>query len=119
MCYKNLYEFAYKKHIASLSTKNFTKQTMKNLLEILGFERINKNIIFECNDISHFSGTHTVASRSVIENGKTNPNKYRKFKIKNLKQQEINDFDSMREIAKRRILELEKLKNYPDLIIID
>jgi len=68
MCYKNLYEFAYKKHIASLSTKSFTKSTMKNILELLGFERINKDITFECNDISHFSGTHTVASRSVIEN---------------------------------------------------
>jgi hypothetical protein len=25
MCYKNIYEFAYKNHIASLSTKSFTK----------------------------------------------------------------------------------------------
>ena len=119
MCYKNLYEFAYKKHIASLSTKSFTKTTMKNLLEILDFERINKDILFECNDISHFSGTHTVASRSIIENWKTNSNKYRKFKIKSLKEQEINDFDSMREIASRRIIELKKLENYTDLIIID
>ncbi len=119
MCYKNLYEFAYKKHIASLSTKSFTKTTMKNILELLWFERINKDILFECNDISHFSGTHTVASRSIIENWKTNANKYRKFKIKNLKEQEINDFDSMREIAERRIIELKKLENYPDLIIID
>jgi len=119
MCYKNIYEFAYKKHIASLSTKSFTKTTMKNLLEILGFERINKDILFECNDISHFSWTHTVASRSIIENWKTNPSKYKKFRLKTLKDQEINDFDSMREIAKRRILELEKLWNYPDLIIID
>jgi len=119
MAYKNIYEFAYKKHIASLSTKGFTKQTMKNLLEILGFERINKDICFECNDISHFSGTHTVASRSVIVNWKLDKNKYKKFKIKTLNSWEINDFDSMREIAKRRILELEKLWNYPDLIIID
>ena len=51
MCYKNIYEFAYKKYIASLSTKNFTKSTLKNILEILHFERINKDIIFECNDI--------------------------------------------------------------------
>ena len=119
MCYKNLYEFAYKKHIASLSTKSFTKSTMKNILELLGFERINKDITFECNDISHFSGTHTVASRSVIENWKTANSKYKKFRLKTLKNQEINDFDSMREITKRRILELEKLWNYPDLIIID
>ena len=119
MAYKNIYEYAHKKHLASLSTKSFTKQTMKNILEILWFKQINKNIIFECNDISHLSWSYTVASRSIIENWKSNPWKYRKFKIKNLKQWEINDFDSMREIATRRILELEKLQNYPDLIIID
>ena len=119
MAYKNIYEYAHKKHLDSLSTKSFTKQTMKNILEVLGFEQINKNIIFECNDISHLSWSHTVASRSVIENWKTSPSKYRKFKIKSLKQWEINDFDSMREIANRRSQELKKLKNYPDLIIID
>ncbi len=119
MAYKNIYEYAYKKHLDSLSVKNFTKQTMKNILDLLWFNQLNKNIIFECNDISHFSWNFTVASRSIIENWKTNPNKYRKFKIKTLKQQEINDFDSMREIAQRRIEELKKLNNYPDLIIID
>jgi len=42
--------------------------------------------VFECNDISHLSGTHTVASRSVIENGKKNPKKYKKFRVKTLEQ---------------------------------
>ena len=119
MCYKNIYEFAYKKHIASLSTKWFTKQNMKNLLHILWYSRINKNIIFECNDISHLSGTHTVASRSVIEDWKTANSKYKKFKIKNLEEWKIDDFNSMREIMERRILEIEKLNFIPDLIIID
>ena len=119
MCYKNIYEYAYKAHIDSLSTKWFTKKTMQNLLEILGYKQINKNIIFECNDISHISWSHTVASRSIIENWKSNSSKYKKFKIKTLAEQKIDDFDSMREIMIRRIKELEKLKNIPDLIIID
>jgi len=119
MCYKNIYEYAYKNHLNSLSVKNFTKQNMKNILDLLWFNQLNHNIIFECNDISHFSWNFTVASRSIIENGKINPSKYKKFKIKDLKQQEINDFDSMREIAQRRVIELKKLNNYPDLIIID
>jgi excinuclease ABC subunit C len=55
----------------------------------------------------------------VIENGKTNPSKYRKFKIKTLEEQKINDFDSMREIMTRRLKEIEKIKFIPDLIIID
>ncbi len=119
MCYKNIYEFAYKKHLSSLATKNFTKSTMKNILFKLNYSRINKNIIFECNDISHLSWSHTVASRSVIENWKTNPSKYKKLKIKSLWELEINDFDSMREVITRRLIELEKLWNLPDLIVID
>ena len=109
LCYKNIYEYAHKKHLASLSTKGFTKKTMYSLLEILGYEQINTNIIFECNDISHLSGNHTVASRSIIENGKKNPSKYKKFNIKTLEEQKINDFDSMREIIERRLKELLKL----------
>jgi excinuclease ABC subunit C len=55
----------------------------------------------------------------VIENGKTNPNKYRKLKIKTLEEQKINDFDSMREVITRRLKEVEKTSFIPDLIIID
>lgn len=119
LCYKNIYEYAYKRHLASLSTKSYTKQTQKNLLEILGYEVKNKDILFECNDISHLSGSHTVASRSVIENGKPNPSKYRKFIIKTLEDGKIDDFASMREIMTRRLKELVQKKNLPDLIIID
>ncbi len=119
LAYKNTYEYAHKKHLASLSTKWFSKKTMSSLLSKLGYAPLGKNIIFECNDISHLSGTHTVASRSVIENGKKNPQKYRKFNIKNLEEGKIDDFDSMREIIQRRLKELVKLKNTPDLIVID
>jgi excinuclease ABC subunit C len=55
----------------------------------------------------------------VIENGKTNPSKYRKLKIKTLPDQKINDFDSMREVMTRRLKEIEKTKFIPDLVIID
>ena len=119
MCYKNIYEYAYKQHINSLSTKWFTKQTMQNLLEILNYKEINKKLIFECNDISHISWNHTVASRSIIENWKSNTSMYKKFKIKTLDEWKIDDFDSMREVMTRRVKEIEKLWNTPDLIIID
>ncbi|MDD3145318.1 MAG: excinuclease ABC subunit UvrC [Candidatus Gracilibacteria bacterium] len=119
LCYKNIYEYAYKSHLDSLSTKGFSKQTMINLLQVLGYEQINKDIIFECNDISHISGNHTVASRSIIENGKSNTSKYKKYRIKTLEEQKINDFDSMREVMTRRLKEIEKSKILPDMIIID
>lgn len=119
LCYKNIYEYAYKSHLNSLSTKWFSKQTMLNLLQVLWYEQINKEIIFECNDISHISGNHTVASRSIIENGKSNSSKYKKYKIKTLEEQKINDFDSMREVMNRRLKEIENTKILPDMIIID
>lgn len=119
LCYKNIYEYAHKKYIDSLSNKSFSKKTMQILLKTLGYDEINKDIIFECNDISHLSGTHTVASRSIIENGKKNLKKYKKFRIKTLSQWKIDDFWSMEEIMTRRIAELIKLWNYPDLIVID
>lgn len=119
MAYRNIYEYAYKSHLDSLSTKWFSKKTMQSLLEILKYKQINKSIVFECNDISHISGSHTVASRSIIENWKTNPQKYRKFKIKTLENWKINDFDSMREIMTRRLYEIDKTKYIPDMIVID
>ena len=119
LCYKNIYEYAHKKHLASLSTKAFTKKTMKELLDLLGLKEVNKTLVFECNDISHLSWSHTVASRSVIENGKKETWKYRKFRIKNLEQWKVDDFNSMREIMTRRLKEVEKTQIIPDLIIID
>lgn len=119
LCYKNLYEYAHKKYMDSLSTKSFSKKTMQNLIDLLWYEEINSELIFECNDISHLSGTHSVASRSVIENGKKNNKKYKKFRIKTLEEWKIDDFWSMREIMNRRIAELEKIWNFPDLIVID
>ena len=119
LCYKNIYEYAYKSHLASLSTKGFTKKTMQNLLGILWFREINKSLIFECNDISHISWSHTVASRSIIENWKPNNSKYKKFKINTLEEWKIDDFWSLTEIMERRLKEINKLWNIPDLIIID
>jgi len=119
MAYKNAFEYWYKKHLESLSVKWFTKKDMIDLLEILDYKKINKNIIFECNDISHISWNYTVASRSVMENWKMNNKKYRKYKIKTLKKWEIDDFKSMNEVFNRRLDEIIKTKNIPDLIIID
>ena len=119
MSYKNVYEHAYKKYLDSLSTKGFSKSTMQNLLKLLNFKEIHKNILFECNDISHLSGTHTVASRSIIENGKSNTSKYKKFNIKTLEEWKIDDFWSMKEVMQRRIAEIKKSETIPDLIIID
>lgn len=35
LCYKNIYEYAQKKYLASLSTKSQTKKTQENILTLL------------------------------------------------------------------------------------
>ncbi len=82
----------------------------------------------ECFDISHIQGTNTVASMAVFINGKPHKSEYRKYKIKTLKEGEVNDFAAIQEVIKRRckklLNDIEKSENnqkqiMPDLMIID
>lgn len=70
----------------------------------------------ECFDISHLGGTGTVASMVCFINGQPDKNKYRKFKIRTLPENKIDDFESLREVVRRRYLQIVA---HPDLIIID
>jgi excinuclease ABC subunit C len=57
----------------------------------------------ECYDISHFSGTHTVASQVVFIDGVPRKNEYRRFKLQTLKSGEIDDFKALKEVLERRL----------------
>lgn len=116
----NLLSFAQREEIRSLSVKAPTRGTQAHIMERLGYEpKKSGELVFECYDISHTSGQFTVASRSVIVNGKPEPGRYRKYKIKTLQPGMIDDFASIREVLYRRTLEGFEQNNFPDLIIID
>ncbi|MDD2516557.1 MAG: excinuclease ABC subunit UvrC, partial [Candidatus Gracilibacteria bacterium] len=117
----NALNFALKNEMGNIGKFSLTKNTQISLLQKLGFEvpKKQKQIIFECYDISHIAGNYTVASRSVIINGKSEPSKYRKYKLKTIEGGEIDDFKSLREVLGRRTKEAIKDNNWPDLIIID
>lgn len=70
----------------------------------------------ECFDIAHLSGVYATASMVVLIDGEKENSEYRHFKVQQKNSQ--SDYDSIREIVKRRI---KHLKNWgvPDLIIID
>ena len=71
----------------------------------------------ECFDISHISGSNTVASMVCFKNGIPDKNNYRKFKISF---EGNDDFASMYEVVKRRYSRLINEKSsLPDLILID
>ena len=113
-------EYAYKKELSSLENKTLTREHMVNVLERLWYDAPKKGeIIFECYDISHTDGHFTYASRVVIVNGKAETSRYKKYKIQSLKDGDIDDFASHREVMKRRTLEWLEMNNFPHLIIID
>lgn len=95
-----------------------TSGAIKTLKETLNLSRLPYRI--EGFDISHISGTNTVASMVVFTNGTPNKAHYRKFKINIDKP---NDFECMREILTRRINEYGNgdvsFDCKPDLIMID
>lgn len=74
--------------------------------------------VIECFDISHLSGTDTVASMVQFRNGRPDKKNYRRFKIKTV--DGIDDFASMAEVVRRRYTRLvNEDKELPDLIVID
>jgi excinuclease ABC subunit C len=74
---------------------------LENLAQILGLPKIPQRI--ECYDISHLSGTNTVASMSVFENGFPKKDQYRHFKISINTAGSPDDFASMEEVILRRL----------------
>jgi excinuclease ABC subunit C len=73
----------------------------------------------ECFDISHLSGTGTVASCVVFEDGKPLKRAYRTYKIKSA-EGKPDDFQSMREVVGRRYKKIKADGGpWPDLIVID
>ena len=87
-------------------------QALRELQEILGLEKPPRRI--EGYDISHQSGTNTVASMVVFINGVSARSEYRKFKIRTSTN---DDLKSMTEVITRRLKHTEW--EYPDLIILD
>lgn len=122
MVHKNAYQHFVK--ISDKETLNYEKTlgAIKNLQKSLGLNNLPRRI--ECYDISHISGVYKVASMVVFIDGSPAKNMYRKFKIKEVEGN--NDFASLQEVIKRRLLELkseekndESFKQVPNLMIID
>lgn len=74
------------------------------LKNILHLSALPKRI--EGYDISHLGGTETVGSMVVMENGKPANDQYRSFTLRTIKEGEVDDYKSLREVIKRRLLHL-------------
>jgi excinuclease ABC subunit C len=88
---------------------------LNDLSELLGLDKIPRRI--EGYDISHMSGTDTVASMVVFTNGVSDKGAYRKFKMR---LPGNDDFAHMAEVLTRRLGE-KHAKDWPrpDMFLID
>lgn len=91
-------------------------ERLKNLLSLSHYPKR-----MECYDISNISGVDKVGSMVVFSDGEPDKTSYRRFRIRTV--EGSNDFASLQEVLKRRLLKLgteeEERFPKPDLIVID
>ncbi|WP_455392032.1 excinuclease ABC subunit UvrC [[Eubacterium] cellulosolvens] len=74
--------------------------------------------VIECFDISHLSGTSTVASMVQFRSGLPDKSNYRRFKIRSV--EGVDDTAAISEVVRRRYRRLQNEKaEMPNLVIID
>jgi len=99
---KNAFSYAKQMGVKWLAEKTRDpKLAIEKLKTILKLKKAPYRI--ECYDISHLSGTFTVGSMVVFEGGKPKKSHYRSFNIKQLAKGQINDFEALHEVLKRRL----------------
>jgi excinuclease ABC subunit C len=103
-------------HLAKLETRNRVSQAVSALQEALGLPEPPRRI--HGFDISHLSGTGTVASLVCFVDGRPYKAGYRRFHVKTV--DGIDDFASMREVVGRHFRRIrEEQADPPDLVLID
>jgi excinuclease ABC subunit C len=92
-----------------------TTRAAENLGKILGIGYPRR---IEAFDNSNIQGVHPVSAMVVFTDGKPDKKEYRKYRVKTV--QGPDDFETMREIVRRRYLRvLRENLPLPDLIIVD
>lgn len=111
-----------KKELLDLVMKNIEialfgdSEKLEDLRDKLKLNELPK--VIECFDISHLSGTSTVASMVQFRNAKPDKSNYRRFKIRSV--DGIDDFACMQEVVMRRYGKLKRENlEMPNLILID
>jgi len=108
-------ENARLRHEAAGEERRQLERAVIELRRRLRLEDLPRRI--ECFDISHSSGTDTVASMVLFEDGKPFKNGYRSFTIRDV--DGVDDYAAMREVMLRRLRRTEKGWSLPDLLLVD
>jgi len=112
-------KFSPKKYAADATLAATPFNTSDNYYEIAKelkkvFKLPTLPLSIDCFDISHFQSRYIVGSCVRFTGGKPDKNKFRRFKIQTITQQ--NDYAALQEIVMRRYKEESDL---PDLVLID
>ncbi len=110
------HETKYAKDISALTVplEYKFKEPLKALEELQILLKLDrKPVSIDCFDISHFQSSSLVGSCVRFTYGISDQDKFRKFKIKTLSEQ--NDYAALREIVSRRY----QRNDFPDVILID
>lgn len=123
--------FVYQSNIlkmAKLNAMDYYKNNIEKISKLLiednqtGYNELQKMTnssldIIEMYDISHIAGDSNVGVKIAYKDGKKFTKLYRKFKIRNSKNDEYN---SMRELLDRRITNMiDDNEEFPNLIVLD
>lgn len=90
-------------------------ENSKSLAKTLGLRQLPRRI--ECVDISNFQGSDIVGALVSFFDGNPDKERYRKYKIS--VQDKQDDFASIEEVVRRRLLRGLEENDLPDLMIID
>ncbi len=102
--------------------ENIKRNNLKHRIFFIIKEKLAlKNIPFRIDafDIATFQGKSSVGTRVVFVNGTPEKALYRKYNIKSVKENYLDDFKMMYEVVSRSIKEYIDSDDYPDLILID
>ncbi|MFC5652410.1 excinuclease ABC subunit UvrC [Paenibacillus solisilvae] len=92
-----------------------TSKAAEGLAEALGLPEVRR---IEAFDNSNIQGTNPVSAMVVFTDGKPDKNEYRKYKVKTV--QGPDDYETMREVIRRRYERvLKEGLQLPDIIVVD
>jgi excinuclease ABC subunit C len=117
----NLFSKCIIKEVKEKDVVDYTLQKIDVLKKIK--EKFNLRtlpVIIEAIDISTFYGSGSCGSVVRFVNGEPDKYNYRRYRIKSLTEQQVDDYTMMKEVVSRRYKRLlDEKKQLPNLVIID
>lgn len=115
---KNLFNWAVKNAETELAGLVIKKKTPTPILELQNILKLEKPPRWiEAFDISNLKESFAVGASVAFYDGRPNKQRYRRYRIKRVSGQ--NDFAMIKEIVGRRITDLKRAGELPDLLLID